>query len=105
MVRLGREFRELTQTGLARNAGLPQARLSRIESGALEANDEDVQRLALALRLPASFLREPGAPAAAPVFRKRAIRSVRRMATIQARLNTSVLIAQRLLDAGIDIDP
>ena len=61
--------------------------------------------LPAALELPAQFLTEPGVPAAAPLFRKRAIRSVQRLSRIQARLNTAVLIAQRLLDAGIELDP
>jgi Zn-dependent peptidase ImmA (M78 family) len=61
--------------------------------------------LAEALELPSSFLIEPGVPAAAPLFRKRAIRSVKRVSTIQARLNTAVLIAQRLLNAGVELDP
>ncbi len=105
MLRLARELRGITQTGLAGDAGIPQARLSRIESGQLPATDEERDRLAVALRLPATFLEEPGVPAAAPLFRKRAIRSAKRLGTIQARLNTAVLIAQRLLNAGVDLDP
>ncbi len=105
MLRLARELRETTQTALAREAGIPQARLSRIESGQLPATLEERDRLAGALRLPARFLEEPGVPAAAPLFRKRAIRSVKRLGMIQARLNTAVLIAQRLLNAGVDLDP
>jgi Zn-dependent peptidase ImmA (M78 family)/DNA-binding XRE family transcriptional regulator len=105
MIRLARELREFTQTSLANHSGLPQARVSRIETGQLEPSDADLQRIAAALDLPVAFFTEQGAPAAAPLFRKRAIRSVRRLTTIQARLNTAVLVAQRLLDAGIDIDP
>jgi Zn-dependent peptidase ImmA (M78 family)/DNA-binding XRE family transcriptional regulator len=105
MVRLGRELRGLTQTALAGAAELPQARLSRIESGQLEPSRADLEQLAHALELPPRFLTEPGAPAAVPMFRKRAIRSARKVAAIQARLNTAVLVAQRLLDAGIEIDP
>jgi Zn-dependent peptidase ImmA (M78 family)/DNA-binding XRE family transcriptional regulator len=105
MLRLARELRGLTQTGLAVRAELAQARISRIESGQLDASGDDVSRLASALDLPAAFFYEPGSPAAAPLFRKRAIRSVRKLAAIQARLNTAVLVAQRLLDAGVDIDP
>ena len=105
MLRLARELRATTQTELARLTGIPQARLSRIESGQVAANDDDITAIAAALELPVAFLGEPGVPAAVPLFRKRAIRSVKRLATIQARLNTAVLIAQRLLDAGIDLDP
>lgn len=104
MVRLARELRQMTQTSLAKGAQLPQARLSRIETGQLEPTSDEVGALARALRFPASFFSEPGAPAAAPLFRKRAIRSVRLVVSIQARLNTAVLVAQRLLDAGVDFD-
>jgi Zn-dependent peptidase ImmA (M78 family)/DNA-binding XRE family transcriptional regulator len=104
MVRLARELRELTQTGLAKEAGLPQARLSRIETGQVDPTTDDVEALARALSVPTAFFSEAGTPAAAPLFRKRAIRSVRRLMSIQARLNTAVLIAQRLLDAGVDFD-
>lgn len=105
MLHLARHLRGVTQTALAAEAGLPQARLSRIEAGALQASTQELEQLARALRLPTRFLTEPGVPAAAPLFRKRAIRSAKRLTTIQARLNTAVLIAQRLLDAGIELDP
>ena len=105
MVRLARELRGYTQTGLAKQARLPQTRLSRIETGQLAINDDELQRIAESLELPERFFFEPGTPAAVPLFRKRAIRSVRVVSSIQARLNTAVLVAQRLLDAGIDIDP
>jgi Zn-dependent peptidase ImmA (M78 family)/transcriptional regulator with XRE-family HTH domain len=105
MLRLARELRGRTQTRLATDAGIPQARLSRIESGQLPAGEDELRALANALQLPSSFLLEPGVPAAAPLFRKRAIRSAKRVSTIQARLNTAVLIAQRLLNAGVELDP
>jgi Zn-dependent peptidase ImmA (M78 family) len=104
MIRLARELRDLTQTQTAKRAGLPQARLSRIETGQVEIDDADIAALSQALGLPNLFFREPGAPAAVPLFRKRAIRSARKLNTIQARLNCAVLIAQRLLNAGIEID-
>lgn len=104
MLRLARELRGHTQTGLATKAGLPQARLSRVETGQIDVSNEELQQIADVLELPASFFREPGTPAAVPLFRKRAIRSVRLLASIQARLNTAVLVAQRLVDAGIDIE-
>ncbi len=90
---------------MASDSGLPQARVSRIESGQLPVSEEEFDRLARALELPGAFLIEPGVPAAAPLFRKRAIRSAKRLGTIQARLNTAVLSALRLLDAGVELDP
>jgi len=105
MVRLAREKLEITQTTVARRSGIPQARLSRLESGQqVTMTSEERDRLAAALEVPVTFLQQPATPALAPLFRKRAIRSVRRFAGIQARLNVAVLIAQRLLDAGVDLD-
>src|SRR3954447_15351916 len=104
MVRLARELRGFTQTQVAKKGGLPQARLSRIEAGQIEIAKSDVAALSNVLELPESFFFEPGAPAAVPLYRKRAIRSARKLITIQARLNCAVLIAQRLLAAGINID-
>lgn len=104
MIRLARELRGMTQTAVAQKAGFPQARLSRIETGQAPAGDNDLLALSNALDLPLAFFREPGAPAAAPLFRKRAIRSAKTLGTIQARLNTAVLVAQRLLDAGVNVD-
>jgi Zn-dependent peptidase ImmA (M78 family) len=105
MVRLAREFRGLSQSVLAARAGLPQARLSRIETGQLVPLDRDLDSISSALGLPPAFFLEPGAPVATPIFRKRAIRSVKALAAIHARVNTAVLIAERVLNAGIDIDP
>lgn len=63
MLRLARELRTPTQTKLARTADIPQARLSRIESGQLTAADTELNALDAALELPSSFLTEPGVPA------------------------------------------
>jgi Zn-dependent peptidase ImmA (M78 family) len=104
MIRLGRELRGLTQTEVARNGGPSQVRLSRIETGQATAGDDDIVSLCSVLRLPSEFFREPGAPAAVPLFRKRAIRSARTLNTIHARLNTAVLVARRLLDAGVNVE-
>jgi Zn-dependent peptidase ImmA (M78 family) len=104
MVRLGREIRDLSQSVLASRSGVPQAQLSRIESGLRPATEQEAQLLAEVLALPVAFFEEPDAPAAAPLFRKRAIRSVRANRLIQARVNAAVLAARRIMDAGIDID-
>jgi Zn-dependent peptidase ImmA (M78 family) len=104
MVRLGRELRDRTQTALAAESGVSQAVLSRIESDLRAGTSGEHEAIANALRLPLSFFEEPDTPAAAPLFRKRAIRSVRQNRVIQARVNTAVLAARRILDAGIDIE-
>jgi Zn-dependent peptidase ImmA (M78 family)/transcriptional regulator with XRE-family HTH domain len=104
MIRLAREMRGLSQTRLAAIAKVPQANLSRIEANLRAATDEEITRLAAAVELPAGFFFEPDAPAAAPMFRKRAIRSKSVNDMIQARLNTAVLVARRIIDAGVEID-
>ncbi len=104
MVRLGREVRDMNQTALAKRSGVTQASLSRIESGLRAATSHELELVAAALALPIGFFKEPDTPAAAPLFRKRAIRSVRANRLIQARVNTAVLAARRIMDAGIDIE-
>lgn len=104
MIRLAREMRSMSQTQLARDSGVPQAILSRIEGDIRPATDVELDQLARALCLPVAFFLEPDTPAAAPLFRKRAIRSATTNRTIQARINTAVLAARRIMDAGIDID-
>jgi Zn-dependent peptidase ImmA (M78 family) len=105
MVRLARELRGLTQAEVARRGGPRQGQLSQIETGQADAGSEDLASLSRSLDVPEAFFLEPGTPAAAPLFRKRAIRSARTMAGIQARLNTAVLVGQRLLADDIEIDP
>jgi hypothetical protein len=65
---------------------------------------DELERLANTLEVPSSFLVPNRHSSGWPLFRKRAIRSARRVSGIQARLNVAVLIAQRLLDAGVDLD-
>jgi Zn-dependent peptidase ImmA (M78 family) len=105
LIRLAREFRGLTQRQLAERSRIAQPRLSRLEAGHAEPSDAEIEALTETLAIPAGFLEPPAVPAAVPLFRKRAIRSARKLATIQARLNVAVLVGQRLLDAGIEIDP
>lgn len=103
LIRLARELRGLSQTATAAAAGMPQAVLSRIEGDVRPPSEGDLRALADALDFPVAFFAEPDAPAAAPLFRKRTIRSVRANRLIQARINVAVLAARRILDAGIEI--
>src|SRR4051794_3122956 len=104
LIKLAREFRDMTQSQLSTQSRIAQPRLSRIEAGHADATDVEAEALADSLAVPVSFFAQSATPAAFPLFRKRAIRSARRRATINARLNTAVLIGQRLLDAGIEIE-
>jgi Zn-dependent peptidase ImmA (M78 family)/DNA-binding XRE family transcriptional regulator len=103
LLRLGRDLRGLSQAVLAATSGVSQPHLSRIEAGMRAATPGELDALAAAMALPAAFFTEPDVPAAAPLFRKRAIRSARANRRIQARINTAVLCARRVLDAGIDV--
>jgi Zn-dependent peptidase ImmA (M78 family)/transcriptional regulator with XRE-family HTH domain len=104
MVRLAREMRGGSQAAVARTAGVPQAILSRIETNIQPPEPGQLERIADALEFPLGFFTEADAPAAVPLFRKRAIRSVNATRMIQARINVAVLAARRILDAGIVID-
>ncbi|MGH2936649.1 MAG: helix-turn-helix domain-containing protein [Solirubrobacterales bacterium] len=104
MVRLAREMRGESQAGVARTAGVPQSILSRIETNMQPPEPGQMERIADALEFPPGFFTEAEAPAAVPLFRKRAIRSVNATRVIQARINVAVLAARRILDAGIVID-
>jgi Zn-dependent peptidase ImmA (M78 family)/transcriptional regulator with XRE-family HTH domain len=104
MIRLAREMRTMSQAALAEHSGVPQAIISRIESDVRAATSLEVERIGDALGYPLTFFYEPDVPGAAPLFRKRAIRSVVKNRMIQARVNTAVLAARRILDAGIEID-
>lgn len=104
LIRLAREMREMSQPKLASESGVPQPIISRIESNLKSASDSELQQLATALQLPTAFFLEPDSPANAPMFRKRAIRSQVVTRKIQARVNTAVLAARRIIDAGVDID-
>jgi Zn-dependent peptidase ImmA (M78 family)/transcriptional regulator with XRE-family HTH domain len=103
MVRLARELRGLTQTQLGELSGIPQASLSRIEGGLKEATCVELEQLSATIGLPLAFFEEPDVPAAAPLFRKRAIRSVSVERVIQARVNTAVLVARRRMEAGVEV--
>jgi Zn-dependent peptidase ImmA (M78 family)/transcriptional regulator with XRE-family HTH domain len=104
MFRLAREMRGISQTALAALSGIPQPLLSRIEANVYSPASAEIERVAEALEFPPDFFLEPDAPAAAPLFRKRAIRSVKKTRMIQARINVAVLAARRILEAGIEIN-
>lgn len=104
MLRLARDLTGATQEHIRERTGISQAYLSRFETGSATPSSEDLVRLSDVFALPVDFFLEPGTPAAVPMYRKRAIRSVRQLRSLQARLNTAVLVAQRLLVAGVDIE-
>lgn len=104
MLRLAREFREASQTRLAKDSGISQAVISRIESDLRIPTTDELDAIANALGFPSEFFLEADTPAAVPMFRKRAIRSATKNRMIQARVNTAVMAARRILDSGIEIE-
>jgi Zn-dependent peptidase ImmA (M78 family)/DNA-binding XRE family transcriptional regulator len=103
LLRLGREYRGLTQSSLARAAGVSQPIVSRLEGGLRQPSSDELDRLANALHFPVEFFREPDSPTVAPLFRKRAIRSAKKSQEVHARVNAASMAAGRIFDAGINL--
>jgi Zn-dependent peptidase ImmA (M78 family)/transcriptional regulator with XRE-family HTH domain len=55
MIRLAREARGLTQTGLAKSAHLTQATISKVESGVLDVSPAVLSAIAAAVKMPERF--------------------------------------------------
>ncbi len=55
MITLAREYRQVTQKDLCREAGLVQGTLSKIENSQLVPSDQQIERIALALGYPPQF--------------------------------------------------
>lgn len=110
MVRLAREKRAMTQTELAEAAGLPQAAVSRIESG--EKDDvtfEQIRGLSEALGFPATFFHLPELyrdpiSVHAIAYRKKAAVSAKTLRAVVASGNHYVIQLHLLADS-VDIDP
>lgn len=107
LLALAREARGLTQTELARRAGLAQGTVSKLENGLLEQpSEEAVAGLAGALLYPREFFfqEEPLASVGGLMFRRRLSLSPRQVRRLEAELNILRLQAQALL-GGVAIQP
>lgn len=109
MVRLARECREMTQTDLARQMGVPQSKISKIEAALIEPSGSDLQRLARLLDRPIEFFAWTDAVygfASHEMFhRRRQAVSVRTLARNYAEMNVRQMQLERLLrSAAIDSD-
>lgn len=74
-IRLARELRSLTQSGLADLLGVDQTMVAHMERGAKQPNSELLQALADVLRMPTSFFRQgspPDLPKGTLLFRAKA---------------------------------
>lgn len=109
MVLLARKRRRKTQTELARDAGVPQAAISRIENGTKDAlSMEELQSIARVLGFPVAFFFEDEPLYRRPIslhgaaFRKKASVSVKDQDAVVALANHYVMQVRRMLNA-IDV--
>lgn len=90
MLKLARDAREFTQADLAREAGVTQALVSKIENGLIALPSEEVmQKLAQAVRFPPAFFYQKERVVGLPHFhyRKRAKLGAKVLAHIGATIN------------------
>ncbi len=111
MLLLARKRRRKTQTDLAKETGIAQAAISRVENGAREAlSEEEVSIIANTLQFPVKFFYERDSYYRKPIsvhgaaFRKKASVSVRDQEAIVSMANQYVIHVQKLLEA-IDLEP
>ncbi len=107
MVVLARESRGLTQGEAARELGVSQARLSRIEAGLGDASEDVVTRMEAVFRYPKRFFsldfRILGPGTGEFVHRKRQSLSARKLRQMHAEVNIRIMNLSNLLRT-IDID-
>lgn len=107
MLVLARESRGLTQTDLHRKTGVPQAAISKYESGVSDVPAERLEMIAETLEYPMSFFFRPdqvhGYGSSCFYHRKQQSLPVRKLREIQAMMNVRRLAIAPLL-RGIDID-
>jgi Zn-dependent peptidase ImmA (M78 family)/DNA-binding XRE family transcriptional regulator len=99
----------LSQTELAKEAGISQGTLSKMEQGLKEVSTNHIDMLAQALRCPASFFFQPEREYGPPLsmhdamFRKGAV-SIKAIDRIIAELNTRIAHARTLLKSS-ELEP
>ncbi len=103
---LARQYRERSQSAVAKEAGLHQGHYSRIENGLLPdgPSADNVQRIAAVLSFPSDFFYEPdglvGLPLSVhPMHRKKQSVGERAIRQIHAELNMRLIHLRRLLSA------
>lgn len=106
MLTLARQSLEFTQEDVSERAQISQVRISRIEHGLVQPNDQEVERLAAALKYPTEFFFQAGHNYAPPVrmHRKRASLSQKVLNRIHAEINIRTLQIRQLLQ-GATFDP
>lgn len=104
LVQVARHLRKMSQTELAKRAGITQGYISKIEQGIKQPDDTNVEKLAEALKLPTSFFYQQdriyGLPVSVhPMFRKKTKVGVKTLDSIQAELNLRIMHLRRLIKA------
>lgn len=88
MILLARTALGMTQQELADAAGISQSTISKVESGLMTLEDNQVESLARALRIPRTFLDLPDRAHGLPIsYRRRKSIGQRELAKLEARLN------------------
>ena len=106
MFSVARAARGLTQSQLAKTAGVTQALISKLEAGlTVDPSEETVEALASSLRVPVAFFMSSERPHGMPQFhyRKRAKLGRRALDMIEAQINIRRIHASRLLQ-GYEVD-
>ena len=107
MVSLARDYRGLTQAGLAKRLGLQQGAVSKMEGGILGISDEMLDDISRELDLPRRFFLQAGPiyglGSHAYVYRKRQRMSARDRKRIEAQVNLLRLHVERMLES-LDVD-
>lgn len=108
---LARQYREMSQTDVARSAGLTQGHYSKIENGLTPEgpSPENVERIAGALSFPSSFFYQTdgltGLPLSVhPFNRKKTTVRERALKRIHAELNIRLIHLRRFMRA-VDLSP
>ncbi len=100
MLEVARSAQGFTQSELARQAGVTQALISKLESGlTADPSDETVEAIAAALKVPVIFLQSNERPHGMPQFhyRKRAKLGRKALDKIEAHINIRRIHTARLL--------
>lgn len=103
---IARDARKVTQTTLAKRAGVTQAALSMVENGLYPPSDAFVEQMAAALDYPVSFFYQRDQAHGLPRFHyfRRQKLPAKMLAAIIAEINIRTMHIRRLL-RSIDFDP
>lgn len=107
LLQLARQFRGLSQSGLAKLSGVTQGYLSKLENALTEPSSDALEKLSDALNFPVSYFygseRVYGLPISVHAYRKKARTTQGTLEYIQSEMNLRVIHYRRLLKS-IDIE-